>query len=97
MKFGDKQLDSAYEGVIKPVIREFGYSPTHYPPTFPGPATFGHPLLAMPLPSPMNNLCLRHDKASVRQPLYQVRQQRGAGRVTTPHPGNQTRNPQRHG
>ena len=27
MKFGDKQLDSAYEGVIKPVIREFGYSP----------------------------------------------------------------------
>lgn len=25
MKFGDKYLDSAYQGVIKPVIEEFGY------------------------------------------------------------------------
>jgi hypothetical protein len=27
MKFGDKHLDSAYEGVIKPLIKEFGYTP----------------------------------------------------------------------
>jgi hypothetical protein len=27
MKFGDKVLDSAYEGVIKPTVRKFKYSP----------------------------------------------------------------------
>jgi nucleoside 2-deoxyribosyltransferase len=27
MKFGDKVLDSAYEGVIKPVVKKFKYSP----------------------------------------------------------------------